>query len=288
MTNEHGPKKSIKFSASELKRWLLGAATFASLVIGSGVAQTWIYYHQASGLAQAEMKDARELIILECSIPAAEPDCRREILEEARDDQRAEFDLYSQKTMALWTAIMGAMAIIGASLSALGVYLIWQTWGATREAADNSRKTLRSFIAKERAMLVPLELVETSYSEVDGTETVAFYVRIRNGGQAPGTVILHQWEFIEKPFWPKSLDEIHSSRRTILADAEGKTALLPGPEDQQIGAVLYLVGLIAYETLENERCETPYSYRLRRIDHPYGSFRYDKVPVEVHGMPHHT
>jgi hypothetical protein len=37
--------------------------------------------------------------------------------------------------MALWTAIMGAMAVVGVSLSDVGIYLIWQTWGATRHAA---------------------------------------------------------------------------------------------------------------------------------------------------------
>lgn len=271
-----------------LKRWLLPAACFAVALIGFGSVQNWIFYSEASSRSQIEYQEAREQIAADCRLPASSNACSTEIMDEAREDQRAEFDLYSQKAMALWTAIMGTMAVIGASLSAVGIYLIWRTWDATREAADNSRRTLRSFVAKERALLIPQKLNESRYEEHDGTQTSGFAVELVNGGQAPGTVILNQWAFISEPFWPGGFDEIQSDRRTLVPDGDGRTPFMPDDSDPSIGTVRYLVGVVTYETLENEKFTTPYSYRLERIDHPYGSHRYSSQPVQMHGMPHHT
>ena len=271
-----------------MKRWLIPAALFALALVSYGGVQNWIYYSDASRHAAAYSRDANNQIAAECSVPETALSCERQIDNAAREDQRDEYDLYSQKAMALWTGIMGAMAVVGIALSGVGVYLIWRTWDATREAADNSRKTLRSFIAKERALLVPQDIYETQYERPDGVHVSGFAVNLFNGGHAPGTVLLTQWAFIDQPFWPEGFDELHSDRRTIIPEGKGRTPFIQEDKEASLGQVRYLVGIVSYETLEAERFTAPFSYRLERVDDPYSSRRYDTRPAQIFGMPHHT
>lgn len=83
--------------------------------------------------------NTKNQIAAECVTPAEYEKCSLQIELASEGSQRDEYDLYSQKTMALWTTVMGIMAVMGVGLSALGVYLIWHTWEATREAAIHSR-----------------------------------------------------------------------------------------------------------------------------------------------------
>ncbi|MGF7171522.1 hypothetical protein FHS91_003222 [Sphingobium xanthum] len=53
---------------------------------------------------------------------------------ERRANERDEQDLVAQKRSALWAYIMGAAAVIGMCLSVVGVYLVYTTFQATREA----------------------------------------------------------------------------------------------------------------------------------------------------------
>jgi hypothetical protein len=63
-------------------------------------------------------------------------------------------DLEAQRTTALWTAYMGAAALLGIAVSITGVGLVYLTFQASRRAADAARDTYNAFIAVERASLV--------------------------------------------------------------------------------------------------------------------------------------
>ena len=76
-------------------------------------------------------------------------DCVAKEQATAREYERNEYDLAAQMTMAWWTKVMGAAAVLGVLLSAVGVYLIWQTWGETRKAAGISESTYNAFVAIE-------------------------------------------------------------------------------------------------------------------------------------------
>ena len=123
-------------SPLRLKRWLISAAMFAAVMVGYGGVQQGVYYYEAARHAAGYARNANDKIAAECRMPTAPANCERAIDGAAREDQRDEYDLYSQKAMALWTAIMGAMAVIGVSLSGVGIYLIWRTWAETRRAAE--------------------------------------------------------------------------------------------------------------------------------------------------------
>ena len=251
--------------------------------------QHWIHYDNAATRAANDARQTDNQIAAECVVASALPECAREIEQASRAEQRDEYDLYSQQAMALWTGVMGSMAILGVALSGFGVYLIWGTYTQTAEAAENSRRTLRSFIAKERAFLIPQQVREVEHGEHDGTRTQGFVVDFYNGGQAPGTIVLTQWAFITKPFWPKGFDDFHSDKRTLMPDGKGRTPFIPEEgDDPNPGEILFLVGIVTYDTLEKERYTAPFSFRLERQNDPYTFARFDMRISSVHGMPHHT
>jgi hypothetical protein len=72
--------------------------------------------------------------------------CLQEKGAEARlqkhDNERNEADLVAQRKSALWTSIMGFAALIGMGLSAIGVYLVWTTFRATRQANEIAREAM--------------------------------------------------------------------------------------------------------------------------------------------------
>lgn len=65
--------------------------------------------------------------------------CVAEAANEARKNERDEQDLVAQRVTALWTYIMGTAAVVGMVLSAVGVFLVWTTFRATREANEITR-----------------------------------------------------------------------------------------------------------------------------------------------------
>jgi hypothetical protein len=72
----------------------------------------------------------------------ARSDCADPIEEAARSAQRDEYDLAAQETVAVWTAVMGGVAVFGVALSAVGVFLVWTTFAETRKANDIANDAL--------------------------------------------------------------------------------------------------------------------------------------------------
>src|SRR5688572_28957006 len=100
----------------ELRRWLWPAIIFALVVVGAAGIQHRVHYNDASRNAAAYARDAQNQIAAECGVPRPQASCARKIEQTRRTNHREEYDLYSQQVMALWTAIVGAMAVIGIAL----------------------------------------------------------------------------------------------------------------------------------------------------------------------------
>jgi hypothetical protein len=123
----------------------------------------------------------------------SQANCVAEANNEYRENERKEQDLIAQQTTAVWTFLMGCAAIIGMSLSALGVYLVWTTFRETRKA--NEKAAEANSIAQNaskvgRAWMVPLGVdtntIENSW--LDGcfvADTLGFAVKWLNSGASP-------------------------------------------------------------------------------------------------------
>jgi hypothetical protein len=67
-------------------------------------------------------------------------DCMVDATNKARSNEREEQDLVAQKISALWAFMMGAAAVVGVGLSAVGVMLVWTTFNATKEGNAIARE----------------------------------------------------------------------------------------------------------------------------------------------------
>lgn len=147
---------------SDRRNWIKGhgglaasvfaAILFVVLVVWPSWLQQRELYNEATRNAEHYARNAKNQIAIKCTslTGQARTDCTNKENETARDRQRDEYDLYSQQVMALWTGVMGGMAVVGVSVSLIGVYLIWQTWTeakrTTAVARDVGKKQVRAYL----------------------------------------------------------------------------------------------------------------------------------------------
>ncbi len=272
---------------SQLRKLLFGVAlVFASLVTFGGVQQK-VYFDIASSHAIASRQNALVEIRASCAVEKSLDRCRTAALAAARSEQREEYDLYTQRTMALWTAIMGIMAITGAALSAIGIYLVWRTWDATREAAESSRKTLRSYIARERAVL-STSWATDSFDE-RSTTPVGFDVKVMNLGLSLARIYLIEWSFSAEPVWPEKMRYRMEDDITVLPNDFYRTEHLWWDEPYRETAERWFMGSMHYKTLEDELFVCHFSYELKyEPKNQYEDERWCPRECGVVGKPRNT
>lgn len=272
---------------SQLRKLLFGAAlVFASLVTFGGVRQK-IYFDIAGSHAIASRQNALVKIRASCAVEKSPDMCRTAALAAARAEQREEYDLYSQRTMALWTAIMAFVAIIGAALSAIGIYLVWRTWDATREAAESSRKTLRSYIARERGVL----LIKGGFHvELEGEPYPhGFWVRLSNSGLSLLKVTSMEWAYVDEPVWSNHLTEQSNSQILILPGEQAESTWMEWRDPRVVDLNCWLIGKVHYVTLEDERFFTTFALHIDYLERNYlGHDRWTARTVLVSGQPTDT
>jgi plasmid stabilization system protein ParE len=272
---------------AELKWWLVRAAIMAALLIAVGGIQHAIHYNDAATQAARYSREARDQIAAECRTPAAYTKCKRDIVNAARSNQRDEYDLYSQKAMALWTAVMAGMTIFGIALSGVGVFLLWRTWQQTGEAASYSRKTHRSYIARERAFFRcgTLHYATDNNSAFDK----GFVVKLENYGASAGIVEKVEWEYLNGPVWPDKFRFMKYDKRTLVSDAEGRTPLLYCEKFPDVLDKMWLVGTVFYRTMETEVYESHFCFELYQIeDDGYQGAHWSITPAICAGRPDDT
>lgn len=117
-------------------------------------------------------------------------DCIAEVIANGREYQRQELGLTSQRTAALWTALMGNAAIVGVVLSVAGVLLVWTTFRETREANRIMRSEGRPWLEIRD---VKLSHPRISPSTENGTTADRFSCvvsySITNTGKSPALLL---------------------------------------------------------------------------------------------------
>ena len=256
---------------ARLRRYVFGAIVSALAIIAVIGIQQWIHYDNAAARAAHDASNTDNQIAAECSvISGGYSECAREIEQASRTEQRNEYDLYSQQTMALWTAVMGSMAIIGIALSGVGVYLIWQTWDATRAAAKSSRDTLRAFIQVEKARIVLTPSGSGWRSEEKGSLTLP--CNLVNFGRSAARIHAIAFRKSDEPTVP-NIDTFDGYERvdlTLPADGEVPRELMVLDFPQQG----YLVGHVLYDSAFGKQHRSFFGFEIT----------YRPVPSEVLGL----
>lgn len=227
-----------------------------------------------------------QLISARCKDPSTAASCAAEIRSRSRVEVREIADLYSQETMALWTAIMGASATVGLALSGIGVFLIWQTWLQAGEASEYSRRTLQSYVGKERGILSQDIARVVTKGHIAHAGICVFFENI---GASAATIVRVYFSYKDEVgVWPTEFDHEIEDVRTIAINGKGRTPCLEWSEPPEVQQSVYLQGVMEYRTLETEIFTTPFSLKITRFDNPYGSPEFEMVRQVVSGMPSHT
>lgn len=137
---------------------------------------------QASEAAEKYQNGA--YISVECEAAgitdASEPKCLNAEREAAKDAERNQRDLESQRTMAVWTQAMGKAAIVGTSVGIIGLFLIFVTFWETRKAADAGRQA--NIIARPPRLAVVQVQTEIIGSKITGK------LHVINEGRSQATI----------------------------------------------------------------------------------------------------
>ena len=204
----------------------------------------------------------------------------------ARPDQRDEYDLAAQQTMAAWTRAMGIAGLIGMAVGIVGLGLIYRTYAATREAAENSAETLRSFIAKERGILVPI-VAEKAIELPAMREGLSIIVE--NKGSAPATIESIRFSYFYGGDWPDTFDHVLDTKRMIPPGKRGQTPCLPWVQEPKLDEPKILAGIISYETLGGKKFTCNFAHTLKNVTpDEYGVGGWSIGSAILEGRPYDT
>jgi hypothetical protein len=133
------------------------------------------------------------------AVPAIhQKDCLAKHRADSRENERREQDLVAQKVTALWTVLMGCAAIFGMILSFIGVFLVWSTFRAAREAnkfakvssdaaVQSAQFVEESFRRVERPYL-HIRVLETFRLGLPETEMASIRYTFNNYGKSPAII----------------------------------------------------------------------------------------------------
>jgi hypothetical protein len=130
------PKKLSR----RIKAGAVAALVVTVLPISFGLWQQSEYKREADQQARENARNTDQYVRDRCVplTPIAQADCTRQARREEQGQTRDAHDLYAQRSMALWTSLMGSAAIIGMALSSIGVFLVWTTFREARRTANAS------------------------------------------------------------------------------------------------------------------------------------------------------
>ena len=171
-------------------------------------------------------------------------------------------DLQAQRVMAWWTRIMGMAAAVGIFLGGVSIWLIWRTWDATREAAENSRKTLSAYIAKERAHLLVRGAKYAYLDKIPYPNCIS--ANLENRGSSPARLLGVSWEYLDGPIWPERLRFQKSDDGVIAAGKEGPSAFLQPHTDEIAGR--FLAVTVSYATVQEGPFYSHGAFEVQYVD----------------------
>jgi hypothetical protein len=204
-------------------------------------------------------------------------DCIAKHEADAREYQRSEQDLVSQRVTALWTVLMGGAAIIGMMLSAVGIILVWTTFRETREAniiandtieheKFNSRKQLRAYVSATPNFVCcfsATDKIEVRFEMINSGST--FASRVRHGGRVEVFSFPFDDSLILPPLTENRTHETTVFPRqtftgNIICDRTFSQDVIDGICEGRIGIIAW--GVIEYEDVFEEPHYTKFSSHI--------------------------
>jgi hypothetical protein len=161
--------------------------------IAWGLSESAKYQGEANNHARQYAEHARDKVEQSCIgfAPLEKRECINEAREKQRAGERDEQDLVAQRQSALWAYIMGAAAVIGMGLSAVGVYLVWTTFAETRianEIAREGTKLAQANLDMGRPFILFIGFESAMCANSQGDQYWTFIFKWKNFGQIPASI----------------------------------------------------------------------------------------------------
>lgn len=161
---------------------LFVAVLFCAGWIGYGLSESAHYQRQADANNEKYASYTREKVAKIC-VGVSRLEAVK-CLHDARDAQReyrySQLDLVAQRQSALWAYIMAAAAVIGMGLSVIGVWLVWTTFRATKEANVIASESERPWLE-----LVVGDEIEAKGGDGRSSPSVSLSITLKNHGGVP-------------------------------------------------------------------------------------------------------
>ena len=222
----------------------LAALLFGVWMVASELSRDADYQWESDDNSREYAANTEQEIRQSC-LPLAEPDksnCIAKQRHEYRKDQREERDLVAQRKSANWAYIMGAAAVVGMGLSAVGVILVWATFRETQltakianEALQHEREINRPWLEMKVRQNAQFGLGEDGTSHTVQVETEA-----TNHGNSPAiaaTINTH----VFKAFGYRPVEEI----KAIFGKEQGSpivgSSIYPGKSERLGSRLMHAV-----------------------------------------------
>ena len=256
---------------------VVAALSFGIWIIVNGLARDAEYQGQADDRSREYAAYTREQIREHC-FPLSgqnESDCIAEKQHEYGEDRRDERDLVAQRKSANWAFIMGAAAVLGMVLSAVGVALVWTTFRETRRAANSASQTYDAFVAVERARLTVGISDFTDYANGLSCELTAW-----NTGKSSCVANFVGYLSFPDPVWPE-LGFPGNGRDTPIKADEG--VKIVKHHEHQKARTFYVIGMVVYASPFKADHRTHFCVEVVRSDAGPHTFRPRVIRAE--GQP---
>lgn len=203
--------------------------------------------------------DAEAAIKSGCIEPTAirgNPDCIRATEHVARQNQRDEFYLYSQRTMSLWNEVMGKAAVLGIAIGLVSAWLIFVTFKATRVAAESSTNTYRAYLKVESAKLI---VSPQNHTIIEGRRHVILNVSNIGRSDAVISSFSTAWQADDKFDTTKAYLG-HLTTKHIKASTIVQLAQIPFSAEYP--EARYLRGIVVYSSSLDKRQVHHFSFEV--------------------------
>lgn len=212
-------------------------------------------------------------VIEYCSIFPVEGqlECLSERIRGAQENYRGENDLAAQRTMAMWTAAIGIVAIVGIPLTFGGILLLY---GTLRETRRIGQAQVRAYISLSSVTLYPFgQRRSLSLDFANIGQSPARWVEVESNARALD-IPENGWVFerdVEidltgrKQRWYVSGDQKHfgfSCHPKVIGGAEDDDDAIAGLIREAVSEnkLLVLQGMLRWETVFGEVFETAFLF----------------------------
>lgn len=250
---------------------LVIAVAFCTAAIGFGLSKSWEYQRQADDNRAEYAKYTSEKITKSC-VGLAAPEkikCQYESFDAQRENNANQQDLVAQRQSALWAFIMGAAAVIGMALSAVGVWLVKATFDATHEANIIQERAIKNaevdaqearnaLIDAERAIITLVSVVRTHEISSVG-DTVTLLVALKNVGRSGAKAFEVAFCVSDVAVYKRRRTYVRRFSETCMADQAislDKIEIKRKSISQK-----YVIGYVAYRTIHGAEFKTYFCYQ---------------------------